>query len=496
MELKVKRLHISSGGPLISVLNSEDARRLDLRALDRIKLKKGRKEIVTIIDITHDSYIKKGEIGLFEDVIDVFDVKDKEMVTAEHQPSPNSLKYIKKKLDGEKLTKHEIDEIIKDIVANRLTEIEMSYFAAGAYTRGFTLYEAAYLTEAIVASGKQLDIDAYPVLDKHSIGGVPGNRTTPIVVSIVAAAGFTIPKTSTRSITSVSGTADTVEVLAPVSHKIEKIKEIIKKTNACMVWGGALELASADDKIIKIERPLSLDPEGFLLASILAKKAAVKATHVLIDIPIGKGTKIEHIKKAKKLERKFEQLGKLLGMNTRVIITNGEQPIGNGIGPALEARDVLLVLLNKGPKDLRDKSLYMAGILLKMAGVKDGKKRAVEILESGQAYKKLQEIIKAQGGNPNIKPEGIKIGKFKYIYRSKNQGRVEYIDNKLLTRVAKLAGAPEEKGAGIYLNVHLKYKVKKNDILFTLYSENQSKLKYAVKEITDKIIIVNSKIVG
>jgi len=260
-------------------------------------------------------------------------------------------------------------------------------------------------------------------------------------------------------------------------------------------WIIAKLLQKVVTQVLKIAR-LDVLSEKAGLASILAKKAAVKATHVLIDIPIGKGTKIEHIKKAKKLERKFEQLGKLLGMNTRVIITNGEQPIGNGIGPALEARDVLLVLLNKGPKDLRDKSLYMAGILLKMAGVKDGKKRAVEILESGQAYKKLQEIIKAQGGNPNIKPEGIKIGKFKYIYRSKNQGRVEYIDNKLLTRVAKLAGAPEEKGAGIYLNVHLKYKVKKNDILFTLYSENQSKLKYAVKEITDKIIIVNSKIVG
>ena len=476
MEYKVKKLHLSSGGPLISVLNSKDAEKLDLRALDRIKLKKGRKEIVTILDITHDArYIGRGEIGLFEDITNVFDVKDKEKIIVEHQPSPSSLKYIKNKLDGKKLTKHEVDEIVRDIIENKLSEIEMSYFAAGVYTQGLTLYESAYLTEAIVASGKQLDIDAYPICDKHSIGGCPGNRTTPIIVSIVAAAGFTIPKTSTRSITSVSGTADTMEIFSPVAHNIDEIKKIIKKTNACMVWGGALELASADDKIIKIERPLSLDPEGFLLASILAKKAAVKATHVLIDIPIGKGTKIESIKKAKRLERKFEQLGKLLGMNTRVIITNGEQPIGNGIGPGLEARDILLVLQNKGPKDLREKSLNMAGILLKMVGIKDGNKKALKILESGQAYKKFKEIIKAQGGNPDITTENIKIGKYKYTCKANNPGRVEYIDNKLLTRVAKLAGAPEDKGSGIYLNVHLKDKVKKDSILFTLYANNQER---------------------
>lgn len=494
MEFKVKKIFISSGGPLVCVLNSKDADKLILRALDRVKLKKGRKEIVAIVDITHDSYIKKGEVGLFEEVIKVFNVKDKEKIVVEHQPSPRSLKYIRKKLDGKKLSKHDVDEIVGDIITNRLSEIEMTYFTSGVYTHGLTLYESVYLTEAIVASGKQLDIDAYPICDKHAIGGVPGNRTTPIVVSIVAAAGFTIPKTSTRSITSVSGTADTVEVLAPVTHNIDDIKKIVKKTGACIVWGGTLELASADDKLIKIERPLGLDPEGFLLASILAKKAAVKATHILIDIPIGKGAKIEDKKKAKALERKFEQLGKLLGMNTNVIITDGTQPIGNGIGPALEARDILLVLQNRGPKDLKEKSVKMAGLLLKMVGVKNSKKKALELLESGMAYKKFKEIIKAQGGNPDIKPEQINIGKYKYNFKAVKKGKISYIDNKMLTRVAKLAGAPESKGTGVYLNVHLKDKVKKGDIVFTLYAEDGLRLKDAVREIGDKIVLIDEKI--
>jgi len=483
MHLKVKHIGMSSGGPLIAIINKEDAIKLDVHALDRIKIEKGSKEAIVAVDIAKTKTVKPGYISLFDEVLQIFSVKKNELVKITVEQNPLSLYYIKKKLDGETLDKHEIDEIVKDIVSNELTEIEITSFVCGCYINGLTLYESAYLTEAIVANGKQLDLDAYPICDKHSVGGVAGNRTTPLVISIVASAGFTIPKTSTRSITSVSGTADTLEVFAPVTHTKKEIEQIVKKTNACMVWGGALELASADDKLIKVERPLNLDPEGILLASILAKKAAVKATHVLIDIPVGRGTKFEDRKMAKRVERKFKQLGKLLGMNIKIILTNGSQPIGNGIGPALEARDILTILQSNGklgPQDLKKKALMMAGILLQMVGVKNGYKRAIEILESGSAYKKFKDIIKAQGGNPNISIKDIKIGKFKHEVRAKNSGSVKYIDNKMITKVAKIAGSPEDKGAGIYLNVHLRDKVKKNDVLFTIYSENRKKLEYSV----------------
>lgn len=291
-----------------------------------------------------------------------------------------------------------------------------------------------------------------------------------------------------------SGTADTMEVLAPVSHSIEKIKEIVKKTNACMVWGGALELATADDKLIKLERPLSLDPEGVLLASILAKKLAVGATHVLIDIPLGKHAKIHDAKQAKRLKRNFNHLGKLLGMETKVIITDGSQPIGNGIGPALEARDVLSILLNKGPEDLKAKALLMSGILLKMVGVRNSYQVAKEILESGKAYKKMQEIIKAQGGNPNIKPENIKLGKYNYNYRAKSNGYVSEIKNKLLTKIAKIAGAPKSKGSGIYIYVKLKDKIKNGQILFTIYAENKKDLDYTMDIYKLEPIIIKQKL--
>ena len=302
-----------------------------------------------------------------------------------------------------------------------------------------------------------------------------------IIVPIVAAAGLCIPKTSSRAITSAAGTSDVMEVFANVSFSNERIKQIVEKTNACMVWCGAMDLASADDKIIKIERPLSLDPRGLLLASILAKKKAVGATHVLIDIPYGEGSKTGELKNAKRLRKLFIKLGKRLGMKIKVILSDGTQPIGNGIGPALEARDVLYVLTNneKAPQDLKKKAVEMAGVILRMVNAGDERK-ALEILESGKAYEKFKEIIKEQDGNPDVKAEDIKIGKYSYVVRAKRSGVVKRIDNKALVKIARIAGAPSDKEAGIYLNFHVGDEIKIGDVLLNVYSKNSKKLKYTV----------------
>src|SRR3989344_1927046 len=292
MRFKVKVVNIATKGPLIAILNHEDATLLDLQALDRIKIKKGSKEIIAAVDISYSKKdINKSEIGLFLDIIEKLNLKNKEFIDICVEPKPKSLEFIKKKLDNNPLNKEEIDSIIKDLVENKLTEVETTYFISACYINKMSLDESVYLTEAISKNGGKLKFDKKFVVDKHCSGGVPNNRTTPIIVPIIAAAGLTMPKTSTRSITSPAGTADCVEILAPVSHSKEEIMKIVKKTNACMVWGGTLDLASADDKLIKLERILDLDPEGILLASILAKKSAVDSSHILIDIPIGKETK-------------------------------------------------------------------------------------------------------------------------------------------------------------------------------------------------------------
>jgi thymidine phosphorylase len=365
-------------------------------------------------------------------------------------------------------------------VHNKLSNVELTYFIAACYTNVMSIEETIMLTKAIVKHGNTLKLNKYPIIDKHSIGGLAGNRTTMVLVPIIAAAGFVMPKTSSRSITSPAGTADTMEVLAQVSFPLDKMKKIILKTNGCIIWGGALNLAPADDKIISVERPLGIDAESQLLASIMAKKHSVSSTHILIDIPIGKDAKVRTKIEALKLKKNFEIIGKRLRKHIKVLITDGSKPIGKGIGPALEARDALWVLRRdkKRALDLEMKCVKMAAEIFKMVGVKDGKKKALEILNSGRAYKKMVEIIKAQNGKIT-KPKEIKIGKFRFDVKSGKKGVVREISNNIVSKIARVAGAPLNKGAGIYLHKDVGDEVKKGEKLFTIYAESKQKLDYA-----------------
>ena len=481
MRLKIKDMDIATGGPLVAILNKEDAQKLDLHVMDRIKIEKGKKIETAVVDIAESrKSVKPGYIGIFEEVVDSLKLRNNEIVSISMARKPLSLEFIRKKLDGEKLNKKEINQIVWDITHNKLSSVELTYFIAACYTNVMSTEETIMLTKAIVKQGNTLKLDRYPIIDKHSIGGLSGNRTTMVLVPIITAAGFVMPKTSSRSITSPAGTADTMEVLAKVSFSLDKMKKIILKTNGCIIFGGAVNLAPADDKIISVERPLGIDAESQLLASIMAKKHSVSSTHILIDIPIGKDAKVENMSKALKLKRDFMRIGKKLKKHIKVMITDGSKPIGRGIGPALEARDVLWVLKRdkKRPQDLENKCVKMATEIFKMVGIKNGKKKALEILNSGAAYKKMIEIIKAQNGNIT-KPEQIKLGKFRFDVKSNKNGTIRYISNSIISKVARVAGAPINKGAGIYLHKDVGNKVKNRERLFTIYSESKQKLDYA-----------------
>lgn len=479
MHLKVKDINVATGGPLIAVLNYKDAQKLDLQGTDRILLKKGRKEIIVSINISESSKnIKPGTIGLFEEVLDVLKPKKGSKLTIKPTHTPKSIEFIRDKLDGKRLTKNEIDILVKDLIENDLTETELAYFVSACYHNELSQNETINFTRAVLESGKKLVLNKKIIADKHCLGGIPNNRTTMLITPILAAAGVTMAKSSSRSITSAAGTADTMEVLSKVDFNPKTIKEIVNKTNGCIIWGGAMELAGADDKLIKVRYPLRLDPEGLMLSSIMAKKASVGSTHVLIDIPIGKTAKVTTTKRAKKLRRKFVDLGKKLGMKTNVIITDGSQPIGKGIGPNLEARDVLYILTRHpgAPKDLEEKSIMMADKLLKLTKTKAS---AREILESGKAYKKMKEIIKAQKGKSTIGPEDLNPGRHSFDIKSRKSGKIIEIDNKKITKIARIAGAPSDKAAGIYLYKRVGQKIKKNETIFTIYSESKDKLEYS-----------------
>ncbi len=484
MKLIVKDLDIGTGGPLIAVIHKDDAERLDLHSEDRVVLSHGILKEMAILDITESTHIVlPGTIGLMEEVIAHLQTKSGDTVEIIIAKKPKSIQYIKRKLDGELLTSEEIDEIIADIGANRLSEIEITYFVAGTYVHGLSLDEIAAMTKSMVKHGDTLCLQKKLIVDKHCIGGVAGNRTTMVIVPIVAAAGLTIPKTSSRAITSPAGTADVMEVLANVEVNLPRLHEIVNEVSGCVIWGGSLKLAPADDKIIRVEKPLSIDAEGQMLASVMAKKFSVCASHVLIDIPVGPKAKIQDHDRAEHLKKLFEDIGDILGMKVRVIITNGTQPIGNGIGPALEARDILLTLMNdeRAPQDLRQKAVMMAAHILEMGGVADkgkGETIAEELITSGKAYQKMKDIIEAQGKRYD-NPDEIPLGKLTHEVTSPKNSKILDINNKLIGRLARHCGCPKDHGAGLYLHKHVNDMVKEGEPLFTLYAESDEKLSHA-----------------
>jgi AMP phosphorylase len=482
MRMKTKLLDVHSSRFLVFI-NEKDARETKLHPNDLVKIETGKKTLYGEV-VIDNANIQPGEIGLSKDFLTVHNFSQGEIINIVPAGTPESVRYIKKKMYGAKLKKVEIESIIKDIVDRKLRDIEISAFVTALEINGLDMDEIATLTVAMAETGDMLDIDRKPIMDVHSIGGVPGNKTNMLVVPIVAAAGLTIPKTSSRAITSAAGTADVMEVLADVSLSLEEIKRIVEKIGACIVWGGALNLAPADDITIHAERVLSIDPRGLMLASIMSKKYAMGSQYVLIDIPMGKGVKVENVEEARSLARDFIELGKRLGQYVEVAITYGGQPVGHSVGPALEAKEALETLISgKGPGSLVEKATGLAGILLEMGGVAPagmGKKMAREILESGKAYEKMKEIIAEQGGDPNIKPEDIQIGDKTFTFAAETGGYVTQIDNKAITTIARQAGAPEDKGAGVYLHVKVGEKVKEGQPLFTIHAESEVRLEQAI----------------
>lgn len=405
----------------------------------------------------------------------------------------NALEAIKKKLLGKKLNYREIYALMDEISHKRLGPILTTYFVAAGFKEGFSQTELYYLTEAMAKTGSQLHFKGI-VADKHSTGGLAGTRTTMVLVPIIAAAGFTIPKNSSRAITTPSGTADTMEVLAPVVFEPDQIKHIVEKVGGCIVWGGHLGLAPADDIIIQVEEPLAFESFDKVIVSIMAKKIASGTTHLILDIPVGPTLKVKHFKEAEIIASKFEFLAKKFGIHLTIDINQALEPAGHGVGPYLEARDVLKVLEQRPdrPFMLETKTLRLAGKLLDLC-LKDSKKStseingedlATEILTSGKALKKMREIIKAQGGNSHVTVENLHLPHHTFEVRTTMKGIVTNFNNKNLAIIAKILGCPVDKKAGVFLVRRIDERIDKNDILCILYSSDPWRL----KEATDSLV--------
>ncbi|MEM1752617.1 MAG: AMP phosphorylase [Archaeoglobaceae archaeon] len=481
MILRTMLLPIKSGRPNVA-LNEVDADELGVFEGDRVQVKYGRKRGNFTVQIAKE-IVPQGYIGVTDFVLKELALEAGLEVDVTPTRKPKSVEFIKKKVEAKKLEQEEIRAIVFDIVNNTLSDIEIASFVISSMLRGMDFDEIEWLTRAMIESGERLHFDKGTVVDKHSIGGVPGNKISLIIVPTVASAGLLIPKTASRAITSASGTADTMEVLADVNLSIEEIREITERVGGVIAWGGATNIAPADDKIIRVEHPLSIDPRPQLLASVMAKKGAIGAKHVVIDIPYGEGAKIESGEKARSLANDFIELGKRLGLDVVCALTYGGQPIGRAVGPALEAKEALKAMEErKGSASLLEKSLGIAGLLFEMTGIAgDGYGYAKKIFESGKTLGKFREIIAAQGGNEKIRAEDIPIGDKTFTITSRFEGAVVAVNNKAIVRIARSAGAPKDKGAGVYIHKKRGDVVKAGDPLLTIYAEKEWKLDNAIE---------------
>lgn len=435
----------------------------------------------TLASLYHlsDGLLGHGEIGLSEQAWDFLGAREGQEIVVRHAPPIGSLTHLRKRVYGHRLDTLAYADIINDIVASRYSDVHLSAFVTACSAFPLDIPETVALTEAMIGAGDRLTWPGPMIVDKHSVGGLPGNRTTPIVVSILAAEGLVMPKTSSRAITSPAGTADTMETLAPVDLDIASIRRVVEEEGGCVVWGGSVRLSPADDIIIGVERVLDLDAVGQLVASVLSKKIAAGSTHLVIDMPVGETAKVRNAEDAHLLSDALLKVSAAFGLTTQILTGDGRQPIGNGIGPALEAMDILAVLQGTdGPPDLAARACELAGALLEMAGKADsgsGVFQARRVLADGRAWQKFQRICEAQGGM-RVPP----ISTHRYDLQADRTGVVQAIDNRRLAMLAKLAGAPAAKAAGVQLQAKLGSVVKAGTPLCTVHAESRGELDYAV----------------
>jgi len=475
--LRVRRLPLDTGRENVAFLSARcQALRPEVfRGFSRVAISDGAATLIaSLATMDHGDILEPDELGLGEPAFRRFGRPEGAQVSLAPAVPPESLDAVRRKIAGQTLRPDELGAIIGDLAAYRYSDIEVTAFLVGA--AGFlSSEELLSLTRAMADAGTRLHWERLMVVDKHCIGG-----TSMIVVPIVAAHGLVMPKTSSRAITSPAGTADTMEVLARVDLDIGDMRRVVETCNACLVWGGHVRLSPADDVLIGVERPLGIDTRELMVASILSKKLAAGSTHLLIDIPVGPHAKVRDGHDAMRLRKLFEFLGDRLNLAIDVAVTDGRQPIGRGIGPVLEARDVMAVLARApdAPADLREKSLRLAGRVLEndpMLRGGAGYARAAELLDSGAAMAAMQRIIDAQGPPP----AQATLGRLTREVVAPHEGVVAGIDNLRLNRLARLAGAPVAKGAGIELFRRIGDRVARGEPLYRLYASEPFEFEFA-----------------
>ncbi len=405
---------------------------------------------------------------------------------------------IKKKRDGYSLTKDEIEYFVHGYVSDEIPDYQISALLMAIYFNDMSDTETLFLTNAMLNSGEKVDLSSIKGIkvDKHSTGGV-GDKTTLICAPIAAACGVKIAKMSGRGLGHTGGTVDKLEAIPGFNTSIDRqhFFDTVNNIGICVV-GQSGNLCPADKKIYALrDVTQTVDKISLIASSIMSKKLASGCDRILLDVKVGNGAFMKDEESAEKLAETMVKIGNNAGKKTKALITNMNSPLGNAVGNTLEVIEAIETLKGNGPNDLTEISVELAAEMIHLATeqtLPECRKAAVNSIKNGTALKKFADMVKYQGGNESYIYNTSLFDEATYSLevKSDTDAFIEEINAEKCGNAAKLLGAGREHkddaidySAGIVFKKKNGEKIKKDDVLAVLYSNNKNSLNSAAAEI-------------
>ena len=434
----------------------------------------------TAVVTSSEQIVRPDEIGVSQPAFSDLNMPEGSLLSLMPAPAPASLDSIRRKISGDILTHKEQENIIEDIASNAYSDLEIAGFLV-ANASFYSPQEVLSLTQALLETFQPFPLENKDdiIVDSYSVGGLLGNRTDPSVLAIILAAGMMMPKFSNYAVTSYSSTVDVMSTFCAVDLSEKDIRRVIDANKGCLVSSANFRFSAANNRLIGVERGLGINTFPQIVSSTLAARKALGVTHVLVDIPVGPFCKVKTMTEALHLKKLFEYVADSLGMVLNIALTDGTEPVGNGIGPVLEARDVMNVLRCSAdaPEDLREKSLFIAGRILEFnPAVKGGEgyRQAQHLLGTGKALEAFTKIIFDQG-----KVSAEALAPLCREVLAPKDGIVGGFDAAHLQKIALATGAPRDKGCGLDLIAKSGEEVQTGDLLYRIYAQNPNSFAFA-----------------
>lgn len=406
---------------------------------------------------------------------------------------------IAKKRNGGAHGREEICFIVNGIKDGSIPDHQLSAWLMAVYFKGMNLEENTILTDEMANSGEMLDLSEIGehIIDKHSTGGV-GDKTTLVLIPLLAAAGLPVAKLSGRGLGHTGGTIDKLESMPGFKTSLSFDEFLLQIKKEGLAIAGQTESLVPADKALYALRDVTatIDSIPLIAASVMSKKIAAGANIIIIDVKCGSGAFIKTLDEARELSSRMVEIGKRLNRSITTVITSMDQPLGFAVGNGIEVIECIDSLKGKGPADLTELSLYLGAIALvktaKASGIEEGKDILRGYILDGSALRIFERMIISQGGDPDVINNYDKLAKPAYIYelKSKESGFISKVDALIVAKACKLLGTGRERkedkvehSTGIILNKKIGDKVEKGETLAKIYSNSENLTNLAVKKL-------------